>query len=709
MAGGILGWKGDKSLPHSFGSWPWLFQMHGSKKKTCTFFDPISNILEERTLPEFLQGKVCLGCHGEWVLLADELTKECFFLNIVSFSKIYLPPFPESPDFFEAIVSISSPPNTPNCIVILVGFSKTFLLVCSPGRKRWKKVPIKYFKKHTGSLRGPSIIYNEQLFVMANLNATLVIDVAPLMRGCVKMTVIDQFMPCPIPYSWYTYLVECAGNLFLIIVHSYGSGQLIIGIEVRLLKLSCNEIHWRRAQDIGDHAIFLAGRCGRSLPANKAWGAQSNCIYVPVHYTDGVRLYKFCLDDQVLTFTFLPENNGGLDRLQWAFPAEMDSCRMQTVEEDIFNFSDVMRSKETDSTIIGEEDESEMVISRRWDELPIELVELLLSRLSLVDCLRLPSVCKGWSQASSFICKGRVWPWLMYLPNLKYQSFKFIDPFNCKDYTLKSDAVVAARDHLALRFSKDGWVVVTEGNKKVYVLNPFTAQVINLPLLHLRDYIFDAISFTSVPTSPDFVVYGFTFQICGEFVEISTWSPGEEEWNVLKFWPSIPFFPSSNNPVLFQGEFYCLGRKGELGVFNPDLETWNVLCKPEPVYLTEPCYGAEYCHLLELNGDLISIFRTDDTDKPIHVLKLDHSEMEWETLEHLGEMTLFVDRRNSIAIPSPEKKYANRIYVPRFENGMDSKKGIFYSMEDNRYHPSMHRVEEPLTCVWMEPNLHHQN
>ncbi|KAJ4817314.1 F-box protein family-like [Rhynchospora pubera] len=709
MEGEILGCKCDNSLPRSFGNWPWLFQMHGSKKITCSFYDPINNSLEERILPEFLRGKVCLGCYGEWILLADELTRECFFLSIISFSKIYIPSFPESPDFFHSVVSITSPPNTSDCIVVLVCSEKTSLLVCSPGRKRWRKVPLKYFNRNTGSLRGPSIIYNERLFAMATISVTLVIDVAPLISGCVKMTVINDLKPCPRTYSWYTYLVECAGDLFLVLVHSYGCGQLITYIEVRRLELSCNEIHWRRVQDIGDHAFFLAGRCGRSLPANKAWGAQPNCIYVPVNYSDGVRLYKFCLDDQVLNFTFLQENNGGLDRLQWSFPTKNDSCRMQTVEEDMFNSSDVVRSKETDSTVIGKEDENEVVTLRKWDELPIELVELLFPRLSLVDCLRLPSVCKGWSKASSVIQKGRVWPWLMYLPNLKYQSCKFFDPLSCKEYTLKSDVAVVARDHLALRFSKDGWVIITEGNNRVFILNPFSAQVINLPPLPSKNYFFDGISFISQPTSPDFIIYGFFFQKYGEFVEISTWCPGEEEWTVLEFQPSIPFFPSSNNPVLFQGEFYCLGRRGELGVFNPELETWNVLCKPGPVYLTEPCYGDEYCHLLEFNGDLISVFRNDDTKRPMRVFKLNHSEMVWEKLEHLANMTLFVDRRNSIAILSPEKKYANRIYVPRFEGGMDPMKGMFYSMEDNRYHLSTHRVAEPLTCVWIEPHLHLQN
>ncbi|KAJ3697404.1 hypothetical protein LUZ61_001109 [Rhynchospora tenuis] len=532
----MAGCKDNNSLPHGFGSRPWLFEMHGRKRQTCSFFDPINNSLEERILPDFLQGKACLGCYGEWILLSDELTRECFFLSTISFSKIYIPPLPDLPAFiYSASVSISSPPNTSNCVVVLICSSETFLLVSSPGKKRWNKVPIKYFNKNAGSLRCASVIFTELLFIMTSMDETLAID--------------------------------------------------------------------------------------------------------------------------------------------------------------------------TDSTIIGKIDENEIVISRQWAELPFDLLELLLPRLSLVDCLRLGSVCKGWSNASSSVQKGKVWPWLMHLPNCKYRLCKFFDPFYCKEYIFKSDAL-DAHYHLALLFSKDGWVVITEGNQRVFILNPFTAQVINLP--SLKKYIFDGISFVSVPASPDFVVYGFFFQMGGEFVVISSWRPGEEEWVFHEFRAPIPFFPSSNNPVLFRGEFYCLGRKGELGVFNSKMESWNVLCKPEPVHAIAPCYGDEYCHLLELNGDLVSVFREDDMKKPIRVFKFNQSLMVWEKLEHLGDMTLFVDRRKSIAIPPLEKKYVNRIYIPKFEGNRDSKKLIFYSMEDNRYHPSVHThtVEEPVTCVWMEPNLH---
>jgi Protein of unknown function (DUF295) len=324
MAQEMLDRRCRKLFPPGFGSRPWLFQMHGTQKQTATFVDPINNTMEEKALPE-VQGKTCLGCYGEWMLLADELTRECFFLSITSLTKIYIPPLPEAPDFFRTNVRITSPPDTSSCIVILICFSKTFLLLCSPGSKRWNKVHIKYLTKNNHSLWGASAVYKKHLFVVTALDVTLAIDVALLARGLVKMTVIDRLKQSPMLYCWTTYLVKCAGDLFSIQLHSYHQGQIITHVEVRRLELSgegSNEMHWRRVQDIGDHAFFLAGRCGRSLRANKTWGAQHSCIYYPVQCCDGMRLYKFCLDDQILTFIFITETNGDLNRLQWAFPTK---------------------------------------------------------------------------------------------------------------------------------------------------------------------------------------------------------------------------------------------------------------------------------------------------------------------------------------------------------------------------------------------------
>ena len=74
-----------------------------------------------------------------------------------------------------------------------------------------------------------------------------------------------------------------------------------------------------------------------------------------------------------------------------------------------------------------------------------------------------------------------------------------------------------------------------------------------------------------------------------------------------------PFHVAYNNPIYFRGEFYCLGRKGSLAVFNPSNNTWRMLGKPEPIYAELNVFdddheGAKFCYLVELEGDLVSVF-----------------------------------------------------------------------------------------------------
>ncbi|KAG8087496.1 hypothetical protein GUJ93_ZPchr0010g9705 [Zizania palustris] len=68
-----------------------------------------------------------------------------------------------------------------------------------------------------------------------------------------------------------------------------------------------------------------------------------------------------------------------------------------------------------------------------------------------------------------------------------------------------------------------------------------------------------------------------------------------------------------NNPVMFCGEFYCLGRKGNLGVFDPTSDTWRILDKPEPIHaemdlLQDDHRGREFCYLVDMEGELVSVF-----------------------------------------------------------------------------------------------------
>lgn len=167
-----------------------------------------------------------------------------------------------------------------------------------------------------------------------------------------------------------------------------------------------------------------------------------------------------------------------------------------------------------------------------------------------------------------------------------------------------------------------------------------------------------------------------------------------------------------NNPVLFCGKFYCLGRKGNIGVFDPgskDRKTaWKILDKPEPVHAEMEVYdddheGREFCYLVELRGKPMSVFMRNSTEPP-RVFRIDEMTMSWIEVEDIGGAALFLDSRVSYAVESPEAGHGNRIYFPRYSE--DGKQPSFYNMETKMYCPTFYGLKNPLNCVWVVPNPH---
>ncbi|KAF2919927.1 hypothetical protein DAI22_08g171700 [Oryza sativa Japonica Group] len=340
---------------------------------------------------------------------------------------------------------------------------------------------------------------------------------------------------------------------------------------------------------------------------------------------------------------------------------------------------------------------------------------------------------------------------------------KMFDPLCGVEYSMKVGPF-DANERQAFRFSKDGWVIVTQSDDNIFVINPFTKEIVKLSMAS-GWYRFTGISFSSVPTSPDCVFLGVCSSPKGDGIKVWTCRPNEEEtedneiyyeeetedeerdseeneinyeeeadqdeereaeeneinyneeaedeeseteedyWSEFDFENDEVMFPvARNNPVYFRGEFYFLGQRGNLSVFNPGNNEWRILDKPEPIRadLTPYDEGKEACYMVELRGELIAVFHRNANEPP-RVLKLDESKMEWVEIEDIGGGALFLDYRASIALPSSEAGHGNRIYFPKFSE--DGKKAIFYDLEAKKYSPMFYGAKEPMNCVWFVPKL----
>uniref|UniRef100_A0A0D3H0W3 DUF295 domain-containing protein n=1 Tax=Oryza barthii TaxID=65489 RepID=A0A0D3H0W3_9ORYZ len=184
------------------------------------------------------------------------------------------------------------------------------------------------------------------------------------------------------------------------------------------------------------------------------------------------------------------------------------------------------------------------------------------------------------------------------------------------EYTMKI-GLFDANERRAFRFSKDGWVIATQSDNNIFIINPFTKEIVELSMAGSW-YRFTNISFSSVPTSPDCVFLALPKAMgsrCGhvgpmkdneiyyeeeaedeerdseekeinyeeevgqdeereaveneinydEEAEDEESETEEDYWSEFDFENDEVMFPvARNNLVYFRGEFYFLGQRSNL-------------------------------------------------------------------------------------------------------------------------------------------------
>lgn len=359
-----------------------------------------------------------------------------------------------------------------------------------------------------------------------------------------------------------------------------------------------------------------------------------------------------------------------------------------------------MRFWQIDATAIYKRGESTNDVSRPWANMPIEMVELLLSKLILIDRVRIPSVCKAWSSLSSHsMGDGRAWPLLMHCP--KYSTAcSFYDPLYGHKYNSNIKELESCEK---IRSSNNGWLLITRSYPfdSAYILNPFTGVKFNLPSLpiHRSDFC-EAMTISSDRT----VILIWNENYTNRQIKIFIWLPEKKHW-INKSVLSNDFKVAlCTNLIFLDRKLYCFGKKGYLGIFYVETEERQIVDVPE--------FECENTYLLEYKGKVFSFFRRDEAE-PIGIYMLDESNPElakWtkiEDIDDIGDITVFLDNRASFAIPSPSERFSNRIYFPRYD-GDESKRvncWKYYSMKDRSYHPKCDGLKEPMNCVWITPNL----
>ncbi|KAL6606649.1 hypothetical protein ACP70R_042302 [Stipagrostis hirtigluma subsp. patula] len=632
--------RGDAGLPE-FGAKPWAISFDGDTedKATRTLINPFDGSSRDVDLP-VAEGTMCLRCFGDWSLMFHDETKDCFLLDLGSLSKVALPPLLEP--FRNPGCALSSPTPPDWAVVLVTSCNARFLLYCRPGDSEWSKLAV------DDGLACDILGSRGRIYAASSLSyKIMVINMLDPSSGVhveemVEDELTQRLVPppnneSPLYGSALSHWVDSGGEVFLLRLNWYGYRSYGLR-DVDVHRFDTTKLSLELVESIGDRTIFVAMDCVAVSPATAA-GTEPDCVYLMYPFPgEGLRLYTIRLREKTITFSLVP--TGCSNPLYWAIP---QSFRMES-SKSLADLSNKVGSvgalswKSRQSLVLDENRKDDAV---PWSTLTIDYIELVVPKLSFIDYLRLRATCRYWSKITKPIQDAKAYPMLMSICSNLGDKYHLFDPMTAKEYNLLNQGKrLFYGDKLLVVFSKCGWVLIAEGRTHVTAVNPFTKEAFEIPPSALYGY--TGTSFSSVPTSPDFVV--LMVYIWRDKVSVSVWHAGDEDWTYLRFELEDEFSLIYSNPVFFEGEFYCLGSLGNLAVFNPCDMKWRVLDKPECIYNEDDfTTGNSRAHLVEFRGELIAVF-VPQHETPIEMFKFDRSHMVWTKLERLDGATMFVDK-----------------------------------------------------------------
>ncbi|KAJ4812715.1 F-box protein family-like [Rhynchospora pubera] len=681
-------------FPCGFDDQPWLIQARGSDKETQMFINPLNGSIEERNISE-MHGQLCLSRFEEWLFLVDDLSDDCFLLNINSLTKIDLPPI-EEPFSSLGFRILTSSPTSPDCTIIFLGLEENFLLFCHPCDTEWTKLPVDFDVDRVRNM----FAYKGNLYVI--LHDIEIINLASLSTCCVESISMDRPDLSSFGIGSVEHLLESCGDIFFVRMRFPGLPMTTSIVDIEIYKLLDfeDEYIWLRVESIGDRAFLLDQNGGQSF-CTQDTQFDKDCVYHILPCYDGERMYKICLEDQTIEFKLLTAEAAQTNYFSyWIL-----TVRRPIQNDELLTSFETIACSEVCQNGCGmvkkDENVGAVYISMPLTNLPIDIVQSISEQLPLKDSVRLRAVCKLWAKQLPDPMKEEPM-WLMSCPK-KCGTCQMYSPCKGKQFTLNLKGLSSSDVPTRLLFSKDGWILALKGFNLLCLMNPFTNDFHHLPILE-DDYSYNGIAFSCPPkNTSNCMVLAIFSPPRGDFTRIIAWHYGQEEWFEMQFDNDLPFSGTDNNPVFFNGEFYCLGRRGNLGVFNPENKEWRVLDKPSPIHSEAPDIGTEHCYLLECDGELISVFRAFNM-KYVRVFKLDRSNMAWNLLEDIGDVTLFLDNRTSIARNLPRKSFGNKVFLPRLHDE-SNETTFYYCMKTGMHNPNFKIFREPYNCVWLEPNF----
>ncbi|OIT21059.1 hypothetical protein A4A49_37833 [Nicotiana attenuata] len=575
------------------------------------------------------------------------------------------------------------------CTVSLFFNSDLYCLICRPPfYKKWEKVIL-----HYSSLRDAVSFCNGEKLCTLYKNGKLgIIQIIPEISTC-----LSPITPPTDPTAMYRkrLLVSWQNHLFLV--------QHKLGSVLEIWKADFKTQQFKRIFNLDKFIIFISQ--GFSVAVSSSALEEKNCVYF-TQGNDNHILFALHIGDQSLSTTErfrIHTSHNSIPLLE----------RLGTTKNQGSRKGDD-KVKKRSSSEHSNTSEPVVVDSNICDHLTLDLQREISRHLLSQDAylyMNFRLVCKLWrSVAPPLRWKVVDQPtrssdqdsmWLLTL-NQKDGLCTFYNPFrNLTCYMSNNDLV-----GFEIRYSKDGWLLVSRGPRSLFLLEPSSKQIIHLPE-RTDDYFCDAMSFSASPSnSSAWVIFGIAC-LDSHRVRISYLRAGDDNWTSMRMDNEVPFIVFSS-PVYFGEKFCVVGRHGDVGAFGflEDGNPYWVIHQISLLYsprISSPL--SQY--LVQRDQDVLySVIMTRDHN--VGVYELDFRDNRVKLVKEVKNWLLFISEASSIAVCGMNVNLDDALLFPSFSTSNDY---VYYSLEaaafkvlkDNSI--DIRQQKELLNRVWIRCEL----
>ncbi|GER43422.1 F-box family protein [Striga asiatica] len=339
---------------------------------------------------------------------------------------------------------------------------------------------------------------------------------------------------------------------------------------------------------------------------------------------------------------------------------------------------------------------------RKERGLPPEILELIMSRLNLLENIRASAVSTRWLASAVSVRRTKPNPFLVHIPK-RGDYFEFFDPSASISYLNEIPEIRNSR----VLYSNDGWLLLNHPfTLTLFFFSPFERATQPIPRPWATRSMPLSTAFTSNPFSTGLIVFTISQTILN--VTIAFWRRGWEQWKIITFPRPLHHFYSAWVQIVYSsGCFYCLSLQGQLGVFDPVTFAWSVRNIVPPVCLGVQVLGNPWRarFMAELAGQIYVVCTGPGPVPVVYRVGWENGK-EWLPLGgSLEGVALFVNGLRSLAKVDLGKPTAGRIVFSKVK--FHGARCVMYSPGQKRYYPdSKMRLdwskEEPNRNIWIE-------